>query len=239
MYTLKNFNRTATPITTAWIYWEEGAWLISVQDGNWNWYTLRDRNEWATNVWDVWCYYQWGNNYWFIWSNGAISNWTVSSTRIDASWYAASTYSSSSYINTGSVQDWSTSKNDDLWWDTTNTNLARKWPCSSWFHVPSYAELNWVYSLIKNTRGKSFSDINNYLKFPNGWDINNQWNALSNTSSPFIWTSTPSGSDAYRYTSIFNIGIWWDTRCFGESVRAFKNNFSQPQDTRTVIYQHS
>lgn len=106
----------------AWIFRDQTNWLISVTDGS-NGYTIMDKNLWATavyNDWDTlsetncWKFYQWWNNYGFprTWSM------TTSSTQVDASWYWPwNYYSDSTYIiNSSSPYDWSSVRNDNLWW---------------------------------------------------------------------------------------------------------------------------
>ena len=104
----------------AWVFYNATDGLISVS-GDWvTWYTIQDKNLWATTVynqWDTvndansWYFYQWGNNYWFAHS------WTVttSSTKVDASNYWPWNYYSSSTFITWSG-NWSSVQNNNLWW---------------------------------------------------------------------------------------------------------------------------
>lgn len=99
-------------------------WLITIT--NWETtYTISDKNLWATVVYDtgdtksadnVGCYYQWGNNNWFLFTG----NSDTSTTKIDTTWYSATNpYTSSTLIVTNipiyEAKDWSTVDNDDLW----------------------------------------------------------------------------------------------------------------------------
>ena len=96
--------------------------LISISGDGQNWYTIMDKNLWATAVYNYWdtitdanCgyFYQWGNNYWFAHS------WTVttSSTKVDASnYWPWNYYSSSTFIT---WNDRSSVQNDNLWGATT------------------------------------------------------------------------------------------------------------------------
>ena len=107
----------------AWIFWNQTEWLISITNGT-NWYTIMDKNLWATIVYNYWdtlseanCgkYYQWGNNYWFAWA------WTIadqSTTQVDASGYWPwNYYNSSTFIILS--DDWSSVPNANLrWWVT-------------------------------------------------------------------------------------------------------------------------
>ena len=114
---------------SAWIFWNQTEWLISITSDWTTWYTIMDKNLWATTVYNdgdtltqanMGNMYQWWNNYWFP------STWTLtntSSTQVDASWYWPST--SNWYYEDGTFitwsEDWSSVNNDDLWWDTSNS----------------------------------------------------------------------------------------------------------------------
>lgn len=108
---------------SAWIYYNSTLWLISVSSDWTNWITLKDKNEWATTVWNywdalsaanVWNVYQRGNNYWFP------RTWTITTsiTQVDASSYWPwNYYSSSTFITTTPYRD--SSENRNLrWWIT-------------------------------------------------------------------------------------------------------------------------
>ena len=118
---------------SAWIFWNQSEWLISITAWYWRWYTMMDKNLWATTVyndWDtltqanMWNLYQWWNNY------GFASTWTISNT--SSTQVNASTYWPWNYYNSGtfimpsaSPHDWSSVRNDDLrWWDT---GIIREW----------------------------------------------------------------------------------------------------------------
>jgi hypothetical protein len=112
--------------TWAWIFHNAADWLISISPDWVNWITIQDKNLWATivyNDWDTlseancWWYFQWWNNYMFPFT------WTVttSSTQVDASGYWPwNYYSSSTFITrSGSPYNWSSVRNDNLWWWVT------------------------------------------------------------------------------------------------------------------------
>lgn len=107
----------------AWVFYNATDGLISVSWDWKTWYTIMDKNLWATTVYNQWdtvsdanCgyFYQRGNNYWFAHS------WTVttSSTQVDASnYWPWNYYSSSTFIKRSrSPYDWSSVQNDNLWW---------------------------------------------------------------------------------------------------------------------------
>lgn len=101
----------------AWIFWNATLWLISLSVDWFSRKTIQDKNLWATNVWDYWSHFQRWNNYWFP------SSWTLSDTsdtQVDASGYWPwNYYSSSTYITWS--EDWSSVRNDNLWWHSTWT----------------------------------------------------------------------------------------------------------------------
>ena len=112
----------------AWIFWDQTNGLISITSDWTTGYTMQDKNLWATVVYNDWdtltaanCgnLYQWWNNYWFSW------DWTLttSSTKVDASdYWPGNYYSSSTFITTESGDNsWSSVRNDNLWWNTSNS----------------------------------------------------------------------------------------------------------------------
>lgn len=115
----------------AWIFWNSTDGLISVSWDWTTWYTIMDKNLWASTVFNQWdaltdanCgyFYQWGNNYWFP------RSWTVttSSTQVDASYYwPGNYYSSGTFIIWN--YDWSSVHNDDLWWWETGVQQKQAW----------------------------------------------------------------------------------------------------------------
>ena len=110
----------------AWIFRNQTEWIISITS-DWNtWYTIQDKNLWATTVYNdgdtlsetnCGTYFQWGNNYWFAFTWSV----TTSSTQVDASnYWPWNYYSSSTFITRiSSPYDWSSVQNDNLWWWVT------------------------------------------------------------------------------------------------------------------------
>ena len=154
---------------SAWIFWNQSEWLISITSDWSTGYTMMDKNLWATIVYNDWdtlsesnCgkYYQWGNNYWFA------RTWTLttSSIPVDASWYwPTNPYSSDTYITWWA--DWSSVLNDDLWWDTSNSThqeCTTGWPLTisstvNWFN-PSNTGTEWQV-LTKTSTGYNWTDV--------------------------------------------------------------------------------
>ena len=118
----------------AWIFWNQTDWIISITSDWTTWYTIQDKNLWATTVYNdwntlsqanMWNMYQWGNNYWFP------STWNVatSSTQVNAQNYGPWNYYYSSTFITWN-NDWSNVQNDNLrWWVT--------WPFKEYQIYPS------------------------------------------------------------------------------------------------------
>jgi hypothetical protein len=127
----------------AWIFHNTTDWLISISSDWQNWITIMDKNLWATTVYNdgdtlseanMGNMYQWWNNYWFP-STWNITN--TSSTQVDASSYWPNTdnwyYSNDTFIIW--MTDWSSVRNDDLWWAITwvvtlNNAITNTWVLS-------------------------------------------------------------------------------------------------------------
>lgn len=242
--------REIQPITTAWIYHNADLWLISISS-NWSsWLTIADKNLGATTVWNIWdtlsesnCwkYYQRWNNYWFPFT------WTVttSSTQVNASnYWPWNYYSSSTFITQSSrTASWMYPFNADLWGNTTNTNVARKWPCDTWFHVPSpddFTSLRTMWINIWAWTDSVWTNFWKYLKIPkadvrwNNWTVYSQWNNWQ------YWTSAASNNYATYYlfhdaANNFNFTGFWPVMWL--PIRPFKNEAVQPYTNWTVIYQ--
>ena len=119
------------------------AWVLEISWDDKKIFIL-DRNLWATTTWDLtsalptsyWYYFQWWNNYWF---SQNIITWNQ---KIDCSWYGPNNpLYNNVLISDYSNYDYCLSKNDNLWWNTTNTNEARRWPCPENFHIPTSEEV--------------------------------------------------------------------------------------------------
>lgn len=107
----------------AWIFWNQTDWIISITSNWLTWYTISDKNVWATTVYNDWdtlaednCgkYFQWWNNYWFPFT-GSV---TTSNDRIDASSYwPTNPYSCNIFRIWASY--WMDPVNNDIrWWVT-------------------------------------------------------------------------------------------------------------------------
>lgn len=232
------------PITTPWIYHNVTLWLISLSSDWENWITIADKNLWATST-DVtsqnsfWKYYQRWNNYWYYyWSTVSLGS------TIDASSYWPDNYYSSSNFVKNYL--WDSSNNWNLRWWVTDTNTARRWPCDTGFHVPSRQD----YISLINLMSSLWLTVTNetafitYLFFARPW----YWNYGNGSWNPIFWTDNYTRiSDYYsdwaayslRYASNisnYNTAMYeW----YWLTIRPFKNEAVQPDETWTVLYQSS
>lgn len=236
----------------AWIYHNAALGLISLSSDGSNWITIADKNLWATTVWNSWdalsetnCwkYYQRWNNYWFPY------NWatSTSSTRVNAQNYWPWNYYSNSIFRTtaSTPYKWDTSDNANLWWWTTNTNEARRWPCASWFHIPSNNDIDNLVTILTNL-WQTTSTIKSYLKLPICWQLSHgNWTSKLETTFWYYRWSNWSSSWNYSYMQYFT---FWDNYSARRNnsfssiwimIRPFKNEAATPDGTWTVLYQPS
>lgn len=226
------------PITTPWIYHNPSLGLISLSSDWENWITIADKNSWASVVWNEGdaltnanCgnYYQWGNNY------GFSFNWLtdISKTRVDASTYWPwNYYSSSIFIKSGDY-DRSTVQNDNLWWNTTNTLVARQGPCNSGFHVPTLTEVESLIALI-TWWVISIEEMHWYLKLPKGWWYDSNAEKKSRNLSSSVRTSSPNWKKSISFD---DLSILTTIRGCAVNIRPFKNEPVVPTSGRTILYQ--
>lgn len=148
--------------TGAWVFHNAADWLISIS-GDWQtWYTIQDKNLWATTVFNQWdtltdancgnVFQRW-NNYAFPWTLSSDSI-TTSSTQVDASTYWPwNYYSSSTYITRlSSPHNWSSVQNDNLWWWVTQWTTTKSTDLKNayigeyrvpWANTIAYYPLDW------------------------------------------------------------------------------------------------
>lgn len=189
---------------SAWVFWSSTDWLISVSGDGTNWYTIMDKNLWATTVfnqWDTvndansWYFYQRGNNYWFPHS------WTVttSSTQVDASNYWPWNYYESSTFITWSA-NWSNVQNGNLrWWvsqwtwETPDPTYKLHWAIQTFHRAPKAPT-----SITLNESAIIFSAV---------WDTQQLTATISpsDASKDLIWSSND--------TSIATVSNTWLVTC--------------------------
>lgn len=231
----------------AWIYRSSTLWLITIADGNFNEFTISDKNLWATQVWNngdtvsqsnCWYYYQRWNNYWFpfTWSV------TTSSSRPDPTWYWPWNYYSSSTFITNSTT-WMNPTNDNLWGGGIWWTLEwMRWPCAEWYHVPWYNEM-WRLMSAYYSMLNTYDNFNIYLKMPSNWfRAETSWDASYQWSYWYIWTCVLSSSKWWN----LNYNSSWTSLSLDEratsrwsAVRPFKNVVVKPDNTWTILYQPS
>jgi len=236
-----------TPITTSGIYHNSNLWLISLSSDGSNWITIADKNLWATST-DItstdsyWNYYQWWNNHWFSYAEAIWGTITTSSTQVNASnYWPWSYYNSSTFITSWSALKgrWDTSNNSNLWWGTTWTNDAMKWPCPEWFHIPSMSEWIAVFGMLNTTMWITPNNIRTYLKYPQSWFIwYDWWTSPSYTTNAYMRYSTRKWNESWYYysynTSFLPASNYIDYQDYTYNtywlpIRPFKNEAVQPR----------
>ena len=238
----------------AGIFWSSSLWLISISRDWTTWWTIADKNLWATTVrnsWDAlseancWKYFQWWNNYPFprTWSV------TTSSTKANASWYWPwNWYYSKTFITS---TQWDSSDNANLrWWIVwavkadvkdicvgagVDDYSVMQWPCPDWFHIATQVERQWIYSA--NTWAWSawqWNIMSQYLKMPLAWYLNisgsqaNNWVQWTYYSTS-IWLYLNMRSSQLTLISSAGWAYW-------TSIRPLKNTPVQPDSTRTTLF---
>lgn len=142
------------------IYFVNDVWGI-------NHYTMMDRNMWASEVYNLepysganeasfWWFYQFWNNYWFpsTWNMEWVqtlyqAEHVYEINRSIWSQYIPSKYARNTRCTDSTRMDWTSNSSNWgwIWWWTwdkansyewgTTTKSWRKWPCSSWYYIPS------------------------------------------------------------------------------------------------------
>lgn len=205
----------------------------------WKWYTISSCNIWTSNSstdWNSswWNYFQWWNNLatnWYDWFTYTLAN---------ASWYWPGNYfSSTSFIfwSTDNKWDWTSVKNDNLWWYidyinwSFNNNLLQ-WPCQAWYHIPIIEEWYWLASAgWWNSIWYSWNSMKTDLKLPlPGMRVQTHWWLATHWWYWYYQTSTPSWDTWYNAAYNFVINNWTDYYHINEtwrtawtSIRCFKN----------------
>ena len=224
-------------------------WSISIEnpDQPWHGITVMDRNLWAgtndiSSSESYWYYYQWWNNYWF--TTGCLDN--VVSIDVDTSNYTYWTYYNKSF---NKKWKWSA----DLWWDVTNTLIARQWPCPVWWHIPTKSDWDSMITYWNKSRGyentrndygslrvwvvapehvdEFFSD----LHIPNAWhiDINQRYHyflsyTTSNFYTQYYWYQNIWGINRFVSNALSYAYEWLPIRCF-------KNEYT-PEQYRVTFH---
>lgn len=228
-------------VTKKWIFHNADLWLISLSSDWTNWLTISDKNLWATTVSPApnttdtscyWYYYQWWNCYWFP-TTWAV---TTSSTAVDTTWYWPNNYySSSTFVTTW---NWMATDNYDLWWWTTGTLAALKWPCDEWWHIPTSTEMSQLMTTYSSIYG-STSNMNKLLFLPCNWFRDqSSWNTSYTRQYWYIATATLNNwqQKLLSFSSSWNYTV--DSKATGRWcwIRPFKNVSVQPDKSWEVVY---
>lgn len=111
-------------------------------------------------------------------------------------------------------------------------SFATKWPCDTWFHVPTEWEMSSLISIVS----WNSTDYANYLHMPLAWNRNDTWTSYNQWIRMLYWTCTPSGTDEakllYFYTSA---SLSNARRVQGCSIRPFKDIPVTPDSTWTKL----
>lgn len=170
--------------------------------------TLWDKIWAACNVWSSIAGF-WSESY------GSYFQWGRNDT-----WFTLTTENS--------PYDWQQPSNGDSWWDTTDTLIARQWPCSIGYHVPTQTE--WMRA-IEYSNGQ-YNTLRNTLKLASsGWHASDNSEYYGQGTGGFYWSSSPVLNLPKSY--YMNIYTWnWSVtgdfkssgfRAVWYSVRCVKN----------------
>ncbi len=208
---------------------------LIISDGT-NTYVIMDRNLWAS-IAGTWpasygYFYQRGNNFGF-WNGTTWTNQDWSAT-ITTTWTRVNNaqpgYTSGTFVKRSMwPQDWLTTQNDNLRWDTTDTVIARKWPCPTWYHVPKKIEWQWLYLtwLSLNPWQGSNSDLfRDTLKLPKAGRYTNNAVMESQGFVGYYWQSSigvNGGASYIEFAGTLIIRFNSQYRTYGFPIRCFKN----------------
>ena len=214
-------------------------------DGNWSNSCLWNCSNWYTQNWNI-CtvttYYPWCNEPDIIvWSTvlSSCNVWTNTAGSYGNYFQFGKTNNSWTWCNSPSnTYDWTTVGwtglgSSDYWgvsesekytatYDNQNSidQEKMKWPCSTWYHIPTYKEwsdLNtslWLYNS---------SSIRNSLKLPLPWLISFNWNTYFVNEETLYWSSSPNwdsgfglglASSLYNFSDSRSRCAWFPIRCF-------------------------
>lgn len=195
---------------------------IIVCSWNWTWYTLAACNVWSTTAWltsaSYWNYFQWWRNKGFSYSDSSQQPTTITwniwlNSSTDTYWFVWNS-------TLPSPQTWASSDITDNWWHTTNTSIARKWPCQTWYHVPSNTEWSWI--LTSWWWWSNWDWMNNALKLPYAWYRARDYYGYPYTNwRGYYWTTNTNSTESntmYLSSSMILIAvmqraIWVPVRC--------------------------
>jgi len=173
-------------------------------------------------------YYQWWRNKNFPYTTNNIDRET---TPIDWSiWLNASTdtYFLVRDASLASPYTWASTDITNNWWETTNTSVARQWPCASWYHVPSSTEWSWIVTAWWWWNDWDWMVATLKLAASGRYNYNGGTKSGQGLVGRY-WSSSTNGNNA-DYLNFFDpymsnptVSVLNWARAFVFSVRCFKN----------------
>ncbi len=197
-------------------------------------YTIMDSNLWAsiagTGNTSYGYHFQRGNNYGFPISPSTIALNSTTPAPNTTSYGPSNPYNSSTWIWFFlDRNDWASQQNDNLRGNTTNTFIARKGPCPNGYHVPTWAERDWLIAARRDIypgNDMNWTLLMNTLKLPmaGGRTYYEENSLFGQRTDGFYWSSSPNGWGSYGLL-FSDSGISSDSydRAYSASVRCFKN----------------
>ncbi len=225
-----------------WYIWEWPEWI-----------TIMDRNLGAltndiNSIDSRWYYYQWWNNYWLLSPKNFISE------DVNLSSYSYLNPYTWGFFNT----KWNLSpSNRDLWWDSTDTLVARQWPCPVWWHVPKINEWKTLIDYWKIGEGVDIWEENQYwvidfgnhfVEFLNRFKLLRAWKLTTTYGGYFDqygWDYRSSEHDSSSNFKSFSLGNNGPTKVKAQNssysrdwlpIRCFKNVYAPEIYEVTFFY---
>ena len=197
---------TVYQVADAWIYYNSTLWLISITPDGDDWYTLMDKNLWATtvyNYWDtvtatnLWNVYQWWNNYWFSWDSSQSGPNPSGSVNVSLYWPG-------NYFESDTPPSTYTGDSSNMWWwvsqwtwqsqDCSSTYISAtdtKYTAGTWISIDSN-------NVISNTQTSAeWWNITGTLA--DQTDLNTALSNKANTSDVLTLSNTTSYTPTWDY----------------------------------------
>jgi len=198
--------------------------IIVCNGTTWSWYIISACNVWSNIAWTT------SSSYWgiFQWGNNADLRTENTDTNQISTITENSTFSNSFFIilQTNWTNDW-VNDIDNLWWNTTNTNESRNWPCNEWYHVPTNVEWQNLVNLKWDTGDANlWTSMSNDLKIPfSGSRLWTNWTLDDTNIFGRYWSSTPRDTNNWYYLTFdsTNVGESYTVKTQWLAVRCFKN----------------
>ena len=187
-------NVVPTYVTQAWAYHNAELWLISISTDWENWFTISDKNVWAsssdvaadTSYWNV---FQYWNTHWFPWDWDSTAFETSADIPDLTGYEWWNLFSNALYR----INSWWNAANSNLWKWVAFTNLLSlyKGPCPKGFHVPTEEEfqnmLDAILELAWEWAEMNIQMLKDYILLPNPNSRN--WSWVLKTSSTYLTNS--------------------------------------------------